>query len=146
MVDVVYTVKIKKGSLDEILEIIRHHEFTPKETKPANGTDIPIDNNTTIICNKKFHTEDLGHALELFHVLKGMTDAVTQVTPMFIVKKSRGHLVAIPISTAITFLSLLAVVYQIKPDSTITDVFLIAGIPAIITGASQILYKVFKWF
>lgn len=147
MVNVVYRVKINQENKTDILEIIKNFEYDTKETKDDQSSHCPVindDNTTNLICSKKYHPEELDRALDLLQVLKS-TDGVIQIAPMFISKKSKTHFIAIPVSAAVTFLTVLGVVYGISPNMPILNLLFTAGLPAGIIGGAQLLYRVLKW-
>lgn len=147
MINVIYRVKIYRANRSDILEIIQHYEYGIKETKEDTSSHSAInqDNDTTnLICHKKFHAEELDRALDLFQVLNG-DDGVIQIAPMFISKKSKVHIIAIPISGVVTFGTILSVVHGIAPDMSISDSLYTSGLPAVVAAGAQFLYRILKW-
>jgi len=119
---------------------LNEFDFKIKQEKD----ELPANNMKILKVNKEFHVDDLSHALDLFQVLRG-NNAIIQISPIFISTKSKKYILAIVLSSIATFVTILGAVYAIAPETSLPNMLVASGLPAIVTFFTQLTYRYFRW-
>lgn len=149
MIDVSYRLDVHGQHYDTIIQFIRTFGYEVDKGKPedasrtsktATANTIPI----TIFCKKRFHPDDMTHALALYNALKG-ENGITRIDPMFLPAKSKKHIIiTMSMSAIITFVTVFGAVHFVSPATSWNETLFTSGVPAVLNPLVQIGYRYFK--
>lgn len=143
MIEAKYVISFRAEIKTETYAFIHSYKFKIEEVTELGSTPVNSDV-ITISCNRDYKNEELSDALDLFQVLRRRT-GIVDVTPTLHTKKSRKHFVTIPISSLATFAVVAVAATNLNTGWTPFEVFVGSGLPALVTGGLQVLYRVAKW-
>ena len=134
-----FYIRLDPNRLGQIKTIVEGFSF---KVKPLTNYAIPTATDG-IMCEKIFSDNDALKAIDNERSL-GFIDGVRTVIIMWDKVESKKALIPILISSGVIFGTIYGITYKFSPDLPFWSIFVLAGIPSIISFFSQLSYKFFK--